>query len=58
VRGTSASAGTMRGAATGAPARMSALVDIVTRYRMRVRVPTTSRRAVTLATRSTTASTV
>jgi hypothetical protein len=35
---------------------MSALVDIITRYRMRVSVPT--RRAVTLTTRSSTASTV
>jgi hypothetical protein len=36
---------------------MPALVDVITCYRMRVRVPTT-RRAVTLATGSTTASTV
>ena len=36
---------------------MPALVDVITCYRMRVRVPTT-KRAVTLATGSTTASTV
>jgi hypothetical protein len=66
VRGTSTSATTargstteltMRGAAAGAAARMSALADVVTCYRMRVRTPTTGR-AVTLATGSTTASTV
>jgi hypothetical protein len=46
----------MRGA-PGAATRMPTLVDVITRYRMRVRVPTT-RRAVTLATGSTAASTV
>jgi hypothetical protein len=66
VRGTAASATTarrsttkvtVRRASTGAATRMSGLVDVITRYRMRVRVPTT-RRAVTLAAGSTTASTV
>ena len=47
----------MRRGATGAATRMSAVVDVITRYGMRVSVPTT-RRAVTLATGSTMASTV
>jgi hypothetical protein len=37
---------------------MAALTDVITRYRMRVSVPATTGRAVTLATGSNTASTV
>lgn len=43
----------MRGSAAGAATGMCALVDVITRYRVRVRVPTTGR-PVTLATGSTT----
>jgi hypothetical protein len=67
VRGTSTSVTTARGssakvtvrrAPTSAATRMASFMDVITRYRMRVRMPTNSGRAVTLATGSTTASTV